>query len=86
MALTSVEMEILKTFSGLNLNKTQVETIIRRPLTDREWRSYNRDYKSIFSQVAKQASNVAARKFKTKKAKPSAEEHELLRREKQQQK
>jgi len=38
MALTSVEMEILKTFSGLNLNKTQVETIIRRSLTDREWR------------------------------------------------
>ena len=62
MARTSVEMEVLKTFSGLNLNKTQVETIIRRSLTDREWRSYNRDYKSTFSQVAKQASNVAARK------------------------
>ena len=36
--------------------------------------------------MAKQASNVAARKFKTKRAKPSAEELELLRREKQQQK
>ena len=43
MALTSAEKEILKTFSGLNLNKTQVETIIRRTLTNREWRSYHRD-------------------------------------------
>ena len=86
MALTSAEKEILKTFTGLNLDKTQVETIIRRSLTDREWRSYNQDYKSIFDQVAEQASNIAAKKFRTKKAKPSAEEIEILRLEKQRQK
>jgi hypothetical protein len=63
MALTSEEKEILKAFSGLSLNKNQVEKIIRRSLTDREWRAYNRDYKAIFSQVARQASNVAACKF-----------------------
>ena len=86
MALTSAEKEILKTFTGLNLNKIQIETIIRRPLTDREWRSYNRDYKSIFSSIAKQASNIAAKKFRIKKAKPSADEVEILRLEKQQKK
>ena len=86
MALMSEERKYFQAFLGISLNKAQVEAIIKRPLTDREWRSYNRDYKSIFSQAAKQASNVAARKFKIKTAKPSAEELELLRREKQQQK
>jgi len=63
MALTSDEKAQLQIFSGINLSKTRVETILRRSLTDREWRAYNRDYKVIFCQVAKQASNVAARKF-----------------------
>jgi len=86
MALTSDEKAQLQTFSGLRLNKTQVEIILRRSLTDREWRSYNRDYKVIFSQVAKQASNVAARKFKVRNAKPSDENNVSLRIEKERKK
>ena len=76
MALTSADKNF-ETFSGLNLNKTHVETIIRRSLTDHEWRSYNRDYKSLFSLVAKQASNIAAKKFKTKKVKLSHQTKKL---------
>jgi len=64
MALTTDDKNLLKPFSSLCLSKTQVEIILRRSLTDREWRAYNRDCKVIFSQAAKQASNVAARKFK----------------------
>ena len=82
MALTNIEKEILITFLGLNLNKTHVETIIRRSITNREQRSFSRDNES----VAKQAPNIAARKSRIKKAMPSAEENELLRLEKQQQK
>jgi len=83
MALTSDEKAQLQTFAGLSLNRKQLETILRRSLTNREWRAYNRDYKLIFSQVAKQASNVAARKFQVRNAKPSDENIKLLRIEKE---
>jgi len=86
MALTSDKKAQLQIFSGISLSKTQVETIIRRSLTDREWRAHNRDYKVIFSQVAQQASNVAARKFKVRNAKPSDENIKLLRIEKERKK
>jgi hypothetical protein len=86
MALSSEEKKTLQTFSSLNLNKIQVETILRRKLTDREWRSYIRDYKQLFSNIAKQAANVATKKFKVKNAKPSDENIELLRIEKQRKK
>jgi len=78
MALTSDDQAQLQTFSGLSLNRKQLETILRRSLTDREWRVYSRDYKVIFSQAAKQASNVAASKFKVQQAKPSDENIKLL--------
>jgi hypothetical protein len=64
MVLTNDEKKSLETFSGINLNKVQVEAIIRRPLTDREWRSYTRDFKSIVSSVEKQASNITTTKIK----------------------
>jgi len=86
MALTSDEKAQLQIFSGISLSKTQVETILRRSLTDREWRAYNRDCKVIFSQVAKQASNVAARKFEVRNDKPSDENIKLLRIEKERKK
>jgi hypothetical protein len=83
MALTNAEKEKLKTFASLfnvlNLNREQVEAVISRSLTTREWKSCNRDYKLIFSQVAKQAKNVAAKKFKVKKFKPSESDLEVLR-------
>jgi len=47
MALTSDEKAQLQIFSGLSLNKTQVETILRRSLTEREWKAYNRDYRTL---------------------------------------
>jgi len=59
MALTTDDKNLLEPFSSLCLSKTQVETILRRSLTEREWRAYNRNYKVTFSQAAKQASNVA---------------------------
>ena len=86
MVLTSEEKNSLQAFSGITLNQNQVEIIIKRSLTDREWRAYNRDYKTVFSQVAKQASNVAAKKFKVKNVKPSDEDIELLRIEKEKKK
>lgn len=79
MVLTREEKTSLQAFSGLSLNKNQVEIIINRALTDREWRAYNRDYKAIFTQIAKQASNVAAKKLRVKRVKPSDEEIALLR-------
>jgi len=48
MALTSDEKAQLQIFSGIGLSKTQVETILRRSLTDREWRAYNCDYKVTY--------------------------------------
>jgi hypothetical protein len=86
MALSSEEKKTLQTFSGLSLNKNQIETILRRTLTDRKWRSYNRDYKSIFNRIAKQAANSATKKFKVKNVKPSDENIKLLRIEKQRKK
>jgi len=86
MALTTDDKNLLKPFSSLSLNKTQVEIIFRRSLTDREWRAYNRDYRAIFSQVAKHSSNVAARKLKVRNAKPSDENIKLLRTEKERKK
>ena len=50
---------------------------------DREWRAYSRHYKAKFSQVAKHASHFAASKFQTKKVKPSEDNIELLRIEKE---
>ena len=83
MTLTDTEKSKIQIFQGLSLNKNQLETIIGRPLADREWRAHNRDYKTIFSQVARHAANVAVRKLKPVRAKPSNEDIELLRVEKQ---
>jgi len=47
---------------------------------------YIRDYKVIFSQVAKQASNVSARKFRLRNSKPFKANIELLRFAKEQKK
>jgi len=79
MTLTCDDKARLQTFSGLSLNRKQLETILRRSLTEREGKVYNRHYRAIFSQVAKHVSNVAARKFKVKNAKPSDENIELWR-------
>jgi len=81
MALTTEERKSLQAFKDLKLDKTQVQIIIKRSLTDREWKAYNRDYKRIFNQVAKQAANVALKKFKVKNVKPSDEDIDLLRSE-----
>jgi len=86
MALTTEERKSLQAFKDLKLDKTQVQIIIKRSLTDREWKAYNRDYKTIFNQVAKQAANVALKKFKVKNVKPSDEDIDLLRSEKYQSK
>ena len=82
MALTQAERNSLQVFKGINLNRNQVEIIINRALTDREWKVYNHDYKPIFKNIAKQAANVAEKKFKIKKVKPSDDEIERLRSEK----
>jgi len=86
MALTSDEKARLQTFSSLSLNRKQLETILRRSLTEREWKAYNRDYRAIFSQVAKHASNVAARMFKVSNVKPSDDNIKSLRIEKERKK
>ena len=82
MALTSEERETLKAFASLTLNKNQVEIIIKRALTNREWKAYSRDYKATFNNIAKQAASVAAKKLKVKNVKPSDEVIEVLRNEK----
>jgi len=83
MALTSDEKVQLQKCSALSLNRNKRETILRRSLTEREWKSYNHDYRAIFSEVAKHASNVAARKFKVRNVQPTDESIKFLRIEKE---
>jgi len=82
MTLPSDDKFRLQTFPGLSLKRNQVETIIGRSLTERACNAYNRDYKAILTQVAKQASNVAGRKLKIR----IAEHIKLLRIEKERKK
>ena len=62
MALTREEIRRLQIFGELRLDRRQVETILSRSLTDREWKSYSKDYRTLFTKVAKQAAQKAEKK------------------------
>src|SRR3989442_1559255 len=62
MALTKTEIEKLEAFKNLNLGREQVEIIISRKLTDKEWELFTKDYHEIFTPIAKKAAKVATKK------------------------
>jgi len=62
MGLSQDEKNKLKLFSNLKLDRTQTETILCRQVTNQEWKSINKDYRKIFTPIARQAAKIAARK------------------------
>src|SRR6476469_3965254 len=62
MGLSESEKTKLQVFNNISLSKNQTEVIIGRTLTNSEWNSLNKDYKKIFTQIAKQTATVAKHK------------------------
>src|SRR5688572_2875756 len=62
MVLTIEESHKLKQFSDLQLGRNQVEIILGRELTDKEWKSYTKDYRKIVTAIAKQAAKLSTKK------------------------
>ncbi len=61
MALTKDESHKLESFSTLKLNRNQIEIILGRKLTNREWKKIApKDYRKIFTPIAIQAANTAS--------------------------
>ena len=61
MGLSESEKNKLQVFTNISLSKNQIEVIIGRTLTNSEWKSLNRDYKKIFTQITKQVANISKR-------------------------
>src|SRR5579872_7175502 len=56
MGLTKDEQEKLEIFSNVKLDRKQTEALLERPLTNVEFKSLTpKDYRKIFTQIAKQA-------------------------------
>ena len=70
MEINKRERKLLDEFKELfdveTLSRKQVDKILKRNVTDKEWKNYNKDYKSIFIQIAKQAAKVAKKKLRKK--------------------
>ena len=66
MGLSQYEKEKLVAFSNIQLDRNQTEIIIGRKLENSEWKKINRDYKKIFSALARQDANVGKRKNRLK--------------------
>src|SRR3989442_1570825 len=62
MAPTKTEQEKLEAFKTVHLGREQIEIIIGRKLTKKEWKLFIKDYHPIFTSIAKQAANVATNK------------------------
>ena len=62
MALTKEENLKLKSFENLNLTREQIDIILNRSLTDKEWKLLSKDYRKIFTAIAKQAAGKAKKK------------------------
>ena len=45
MGLTNEEINKLNFFNNIKLDRNQVETILNRKLTNREWKLYSKDYR-----------------------------------------
>ena len=61
MVLTIEESHKLKQFSDLQLGRNQVEIILGRELTDKEWKSYTKDYRKKLSSIAKQVARLSSK-------------------------
>lgn len=59
MALTKDEKQKLEHFKDINLSRAQIEVILARPLIKKEWCSLSKDYKAVFTPIAKQAAKAA---------------------------
>src|SRR5271170_4541549 len=66
MGLSEKEQSRLAKFGNLKLDRIQTETIIRRDLTNAEWKSLNKDYHKIFTPIARQAANTALKRQRLK--------------------
>ena len=68
MEINKRERKLLDEFKELfdveTLSRKQVDKILKRNVTDKEWKNYNKDYKSIFSQIARQAAKVGKKKLR----------------------
>ena len=89
MEINKRERKLLDEFKELfdveTLSRKQVDKILKRNVTDKEWKNYNKDYKSIFSQIAKQAAKVGKKKLRKKIiVKPPQQEIERIRAERAQ--
>ena len=62
MGLSEEDRTKLKAFSNVILNRNQIDIILGRQLTNAEWKSMTKDYRKIFTPIAKQAANIANRK------------------------
>jgi len=70
MDINKSERKLLDEFKELfdvdTLTRKQIDKILKRNITDKEWKNYNKDYKSIFSQIARQAAKVGKRNLERK--------------------
>jgi len=66
MGLTEIEKSKLQLFSNVKLDRQQTETVIGRKLTNKEWKVISKDYRKIFTPIAKQAAKIARMKNYTK--------------------
>ena len=59
MGLSEEEKNKLQIFSKIKLDRNQIDVILGRQLTNAEWKSMTKDYRKIFTPIAKQAANTA---------------------------
>ena len=67
MVLSNDERKKLELISSLKLDRNGTELILGRKLSNAEWKSISRDYKKIFTPIAKQAAKLASKKYSVKK-------------------
>ena len=89
MEITKEEKKRLDEFKDIaevdTISRKQIDKILKRNITDKEWKNYNKDYKSIFSQIARQAAKVGKKKLRKKIIiKPPQQEIERIRAERAQ--
>ena len=62
MGLSEEDKNKLKLFSNLKLDRIQTEALEGREITNREWKSITKDYRKIFTPIARQVAKIAVRK------------------------
>ena len=75
--MNEAEKTKLQLFNNIKLDRRQTEIIIGRNLTNREWRTINKDYRKIFKPIAVQTAKAALKK---RYLKPTKEPSEYLKR------